>query len=59
MDGYKVGRVYKDEPMDLSNYLLIRTREYLLLQNKVYAPQNVMKTGKPNKSTKDLSEKSL
>lgn len=30
-DGYKVGQVYQDQPMDLSNYLLIRTREAILL----------------------------
>lgn len=34
-DGYKIGLSYKDIPLDLSNYLLIRTREYLLLQNKL------------------------
>jgi hypothetical protein len=45
--------------MDLSNFLLIRTKEYLLLQNKVYAPQNVFKTGKHNKWTQNVYEKSL
>jgi hypothetical protein len=54
-DGYKVSATFKDEPMDLSNYLLIRTREYLLLQNKVYSPQNVMKNGKHSPLTKNIS----
>ena len=30
-DGYKIGENYKEEPMDLSNYLLLRTKEMLLL----------------------------
>jgi hypothetical protein len=37
-DGYKIGRDYEDSPMDLSNYLLIRTRERLLLENKISQP---------------------
>jgi hypothetical protein len=34
-DGYKIGESYKDVPLDLSHFLLIRTREHLLLQNKL------------------------
>lgn len=34
-DGYKIGESYKDIPLDLSHFLLIRTREHLLLQNKL------------------------
>ena len=30
-DGYKIGQAYTQQPLDLSNYLLIRTRENLLL----------------------------
>lgn len=45
--------------MDLSNYLFIRTRESLLLENKVKAPQRVNKSGKENKLTSQYSEKSL
>ena len=30
-DGYKIGESYKDVPLDLSHFLLIRTREHLLL----------------------------
>jgi hypothetical protein len=45
-DGYKVGRDYEDSPMDLSNYLLIRTRERIVLENKIASPQNVMKSKK-------------
>ena len=35
MDGYKIGDTYQDKPMDLSNYLLIRTREKMMLQGRV------------------------
>jgi hypothetical protein len=45
--------------MDLSNYVFIRTRERLLLENKVRAPQQVNKTGKTNKLTAQYAEKSL
>ena len=34
-DGYKIGQSYKDVPLELSHFLLIRTREHLLLQNKL------------------------
>jgi len=30
-DGYKVNHGYLDTPMDLSNFLLLRTREAMLL----------------------------
>jgi len=30
-DGYKIGDSYKDIPLDLTNYLLIRTREHLVI----------------------------
>ena len=33
-DGYKIGLAFKDVPLDLSNYMLIRTRENILLRNK-------------------------
>ena len=36
---YKVAEGFSQLPMDLSNFLFIRTREILLLQNKVAAPQ--------------------
>jgi len=45
--------------MDLSNFLFVRTRERLLLENKVNAPQRVMKNGKNNKLTLATTEKSL
>ena len=35
MDGYKIGESYANKPMDLSNYLLIRTREKMMLQSRV------------------------
>lgn len=56
---YKVGQAYLSQPLDLSNYLFIRTRERLLLENKVNAPQRVMKSGKPSKLTQSTTEKSL
>ena len=34
-DAYKITEAYKDDPLELSHFLLIRTREYLLLQNKL------------------------
>jgi hypothetical protein len=45
--------------MDLSNFVFIRTRERLLLENKVNAPQRVMKNGKPSKLTSPITDKSL
>jgi hypothetical protein len=45
--------------MDLSNYLLIRTRERLLLENKVNAPHKVMLSGSANKWTQQSTEMSL
>ncbi len=57
--GYKVGQAYESQPMDLSNFVLIRTRERLLLENKVNTPQKVMKNGKACKWTSPVTEKSL
>jgi hypothetical protein len=56
---YKIGQAYMHQPLDLSNFLFIRTRERLLLENKVNAPQRVMKNGKHNKLTQATTEKSL
>ena len=56
---YKVGQAYLQQPLDLSTFLFIRTRERLLLENKVNAPQRVMKSGKANKLTLNTTEKSL
>ena len=36
--------------MDLSNYLLIRMRERLLLESKVHSPQIVLAKGKSKSS---------
>ena len=47
------------QPLDLSNYLFVRTRERLLLENKVNGPQRVMKNGKPSKLPQATTEKSL
>jgi hypothetical protein len=56
---YKVGQAYLSQPLDLSNFLFIRTRERLLLENKVNAPKRVLKSGKINKLTQHTTEKSL
>lgn len=45
--------------MDLSNFLFIRTRESLLLKNKLAAPHKVMKSGKRSALSNGVSEKSL
>jgi hypothetical protein len=50
-EGYKIGLGFESEPLDLSNYLFIRTRERLLLENKVNDPQRVMKNRKANPLT--------
>jgi hypothetical protein len=47
-DGYKISLTYAEKPLDLSNYLFIRTRERFLLSNRVKAPQLVLKSGKPS-----------
>ena len=56
---YKIGQAYLSQPLDLSNFLFIRTRERLLLENKVNAPKRVLKSGKINKLTQHTTEKSL
>mmetsp|Transcript_16386 Transcript_16386/g.22173 ORF Transcript_16386/g.22173 Transcript_16386/m.22173 type:complete len:99 (+) Transcript_16386:104-400(+) len=33
-DQYKISETFADNPLELSNYLLVRTREHLFLQNK-------------------------
>lgn len=57
--GYKVSEAYAQQPMDLSNLLFVRTREHLLLSNKVRAPKNVLSSGKANILTGSVTEKSL
>lgn len=47
------------QPLDLSTLLFIRTRERLLLANKVLAPRTVMKKGTHNKATLQVAVKSL
>ena len=44
LDGYKVSPAFSQQPMDLSNYLLLRTREHMLLSNKVHHTDRVLKT---------------
>lgn len=45
-EGYKIGDAYRSQPVDFSNYLFLRTRERLLLSNRVDAPHLVLKSGK-------------
>ena len=45
--------------MDLSNYLFIRTRERMLLENKVGQPGKVYSKGQANKLTFQTTVKSL
>ena len=33
-DAYKISDAFEDDPLELSHYLLIRTRELLFLTNK-------------------------
>ena len=54
-----MGQAYTQQPMDLSNYLFVRTRERLLFENKVNTPSRVNKSGKVNKLTDNFSKKSL
>ena len=56
---YKVAEGFSQLPMDLSNFLFIRTRESLLLQNKIAAPQKVMRSGKASSLTAGVTQKSL
>lgn len=58
-EGYKIGQAYTQQPMDLSNYLFIRTRENMLLQNKVNAPQRVLKSGKTSRLLSHTTQQSL
>lgn len=45
-DNYKVAEGFTQLPLDLSNFLFIRTRESLLLKSKVHNSQRVLKSGK-------------
>lgn len=45
--------------MDLSNYLLLKTRERLLLENKVNNPKSVLKSAKPSATTALTSASAL
>ncbi|CDW84360.1 UNKNOWN [Stylonychia lemnae] len=59
LDGYKITDDFQDKPTDLSNYLFIRTRERLLLLNRVYAPHKVLSKGKNNSYQEQYSTQSL
>lgn len=47
------------QPVDLSNFLLVRTRERLLLENKINAPARVLKKGNPPQWSTQLTQTSL
>lgn len=57
-DNYKVVEGFAQQPLDLSNFLFVRTRENLLLQNKVHNPSKVLKSGKAGLLS-HVAEKSL
>ena len=59
LDGYKIGYSFTEQPLDLSNFLLIRTRERLLLENKVNAPRLVLKNWGANPWTQSMAQPSL
>ena len=59
MEGYKIGEGYVNQPMDLANYLLIRTRERFLLNSRVTVPHIALQTGKPSYFSGPTSEASL
>jgi len=59
IDGYKIGYGYSHQPMDLSNYLLIRTRERFLLNSRVSVPHIALRSGKPGYFSGPTSEASL
>ena len=58
-DGYKIGEAFTEQPMDLSNYLLIRTRERFLLSARVAVPHLALQSGKPGYFSGPTSESSL
>ena len=41
LQDYKIGDAYLDKPLELSNYLVVRSRERLLLESKVRSPSLV------------------
>jgi len=56
-DAYKIGNEFQDVPLDLTNYLLLRTRERLVLQNKLQ--QRINTGGFLARFTRDLTDYSL
>jgi hypothetical protein len=56
LDNLKISNLsYADKPMDLSNYLLIRTKEKMILEAKLQNKDLVM-TCKPLESDLDLAK---
>ena len=58
-ENYKVSENYTQQPLDLSNFLFIRTRENLLLQNKLHNSLRVLRSGKTNALNGPVIQKSL
>ena len=56
-DAYKITEAYKDDPLELSNFLLVRTREYLLLQNKL--EDKINSNSLMSKYTQDYNKKAF
>jgi len=45
LDAFKISDVaYEDKPMDLSNYMLLRTKEKMLLEAKLKDPELVRRS---------------
>jgi hypothetical protein len=59
LEGYKIGDGYTQQPMDLSNYLLVRTRERFLLNTRVALPHLALTSGKPSYFSGPTSEAAL
>ena len=56
MDSFKISHTsYADKPMDLSNYLMIRTKEKMILEAKMRRKELIFK-GKPNITDLDLAK---
>ena len=56
-DAYKITEAYRDDPLELSHYLLVKTREYLLLQNKL--EERLNSKNFISRYTKDYNQKAF
>ena len=61
---YKVSDSFMDDPLELTNYLLVRSKETVVLHNKVNHPDRVLSRGKSmygdvNSKSYDITKKDL